>query len=177
MSRCSGDAPCLFSSCRGGRVLANASLPQPACDGGCGRQGFGLTRPPPPEKKRAPVSASAEAQREPLGGLSGCLPRRPSFGGRSRSAQGQGRPRWRVCLCSRCMCGASPHTNPPSCAVTQPVPLLDACRPRRWSRRSASCSTATARWLPQLPWPRGRSSRTPTAGKAIDIDLIEAASR
>ena len=29
-------------------------------------------------------------------GLSGCSPRRPSFSGRSRSAQGQGRPRWRV---------------------------------------------------------------------------------
>ena len=60
LSRCSGDAPCLFSSCRGGRVLANASLPQPACDGGCGRQGFGLTRPPPPEEMCATVSGRAQ---------------------------------------------------------------------------------------------------------------------
>ena len=48
-----------------------------------------------------------------MGGLCGCSPRRPPIGGRSRSAQGQGRPRWRVCLCSRFMCGASPHMSFP----------------------------------------------------------------
>ena len=62
-------------------------------------------------------------------------------------------------------------------AVTHPVPLLDACRRHRWSGCRASCSSAAARWLPRLPWPRGPSSRTPAAGSAIDIALIAASAR
>ena len=89
----SGDAPAHISSGCGDRVLANDSSAQPACDRGCAEILSASWRPPPPEEMCATVSASAEAQREPKGGLGGCSPRRPSFGGRSRSAQGQGRRR------------------------------------------------------------------------------------
>ena len=71
----------------------------------------------------------------------------------------------------------SPRTDLPSCAVTHSMPLLDACRPHRWSRRSASCSSATARWLPWLQWPRSSSSRTSAVGSAIDIALFAVAAR
>ena len=57
------------------------------------------------------------------------------------------------------------------------VPLLDACRSQRSSERSASCSSAAARALPRLPWPRGPSSRTSAAGSAIAIALFAAAAR
>ena len=57
------------------------------------------------------------------------------------------------------------------------VPLLDACRSQRSSERSASCSSAAARALPRLPWPRGPSTGASAAGSAIAIALFAAAAR
>ena len=94
-------------------MLPNNSWPQPPSAGGCGQLIGGGLRRAQRDCIKISVSASVEAPREAMGGLGGCSPRRPPIGGRSRSARGQGRLRWRVCLCARCICGASPHLSVP----------------------------------------------------------------